>query len=984
VQRITLYLEDTGNTARKVIYFEGWRGLGASAVLRAMAEEPPPSVRERFDKILHIDCSRWKSRRVLQRTIAEQLKLPPEVMSAFDRQDEEDDFSGVDEGSRGEIAYVTGETFQAIRNLTCLVIFHNGSDGMVDLTDFGFPQFNWFNPNVLLWTFRGRLQLIEGIRRTGYSSDLVMYLGGVSLQGALVKEARYIIQRQHALYTQSITPETAAECFLYQLWLIEKGRGIMDYNWAIQASNYWVCDGIILGGLSDKAWEVSSALCQQLKIDDLTYYEAAKLPRWYESDSQQWQSVPYTTSESGEQTEVNICDTTLNPESTSFFFGCQAGLSAQLPDNMFQKSDRLRVLKLCGCKFSFFSPPFRCCRGLRFLGLDNCKDERQQQQEDRMEFFHNLWVLDISHTDWDPDVVGQMAANIRDVHIKQGRVWCKNLAWRQLRNLRKLRVINPTSSWETGNKDEFNDMVKLELLDLTGNVTVQVLPSLSGATGLKTLVLDGCVGLEHVGPEGLPPSLEAFSLDVESSPKDQARVSKISLEGCVHLKSFLLRGGLSILEELNLSGTSIRKLDLSMVEVPRLNKVFLVGCKLLRAIRWGSWGYYYRKLEVLCIDTHGRNEDTRAHSSVSYSSYSTKPKNYVAAGDARFIQSCLCAVTVRSSSYNPSADKITRSLYLHLHVPPSSSRSSSCRSSSRVADKPCSYSDLTLDDDDDDEIPWPEASDWHVEVGEGISFTDVQSEDGILAVAKLVYDLTGSLHVHDNSCMLDIMPRIPRNWFWVVSCLQWCRVERCAKLQAVFSFGNSGYRQRFNNLWNFWASDLLGAYCIWSKSTIKNDSDNFKALQRIYVHSCPRIKFVLPFSSEITLPSLETLHITLCGDLREVFPWDSKMPERYETEGAVKKFSKLKHIHLHDLPSLQEICAAKMYAPMLESINLRGCWSLSRLPAVGHGRPIVHCEKDCWEKLKWEGLDASHHPSLYRPRHSSYRKERRLRGTVLR
>jgi hypothetical protein len=101
-----------------------------------------------------------------------------------------------------------------------------------------------------------------------------------------------------------------------------------------------------------------------------------------------------------------------------------------------------------------------------------------------------FWTLDISHMDWvldlSPDVVEQMGANIRDVHIKEGRVWCKNLAWRQLRNLRKLRIIKPTSSWEIGNKDEFNGMVKLELLDLTGNITIQALPSLSGTTGLKT------------------------------------------------------------------------------------------------------------------------------------------------------------------------------------------------------------------------------------------------------------------------------------------------------------------------------------------------------------------------------------------------------------------------------------------------------------------------------------------------------------------
>jgi hypothetical protein len=127
----------------------------------------------------------------------------------------------------------------------------------------------------------------------------------------------------------------------------------MDYNWAIQASNYWVCNGIILGGLSDKAWEVSSALCQELRIDDLTSRQAAHLLCGYYT-SQQWQSVTYTTSENGEETEINICNTTVNPESTSFFLGGQAGLSARLPDDMFQKSDRLHVLKLRGCKFSFF------------------------------------------------------------------------------------------------------------------------------------------------------------------------------------------------------------------------------------------------------------------------------------------------------------------------------------------------------------------------------------------------------------------------------------------------------------------------------------------------------------------------------------------------------------------------------------------------------------------------------------------------------
>lgn len=61
VQRIIPYLEDTNNTAYKAIYFDGWKGLAASAVLRAIAEHPPPSLLKKFDKIVHVDCSRWKS-----------------------------------------------------------------------------------------------------------------------------------------------------------------------------------------------------------------------------------------------------------------------------------------------------------------------------------------------------------------------------------------------------------------------------------------------------------------------------------------------------------------------------------------------------------------------------------------------------------------------------------------------------------------------------------------------------------------------------------------------------------------------------------------------------------------------------------------------------------------------------------------------------------------------------------------------------------
>ena len=69
-----------------------------------------------------------------------------------------------------------------------------------------------------------------------------------------------------------------------------------------------------------------------------------------------------------------------------------------------------------------------------------------------------------------------------------------------------------------------------------------------------------------------------------------------------------------------------------------------------------------------------------------------------------------------------------------------------------------------------------------------------------------------------------------------------------------------------------------------------------------------------------------------------------------------------------------------MFAPKLETVRLRGCWSLRRLPATDpdrrDGRRVaVDCEKDWWDKLEWDGLAVGHHPSLFAPRHSAYYKK---------
>lgn len=255
-----------------VIYFDGWDGLGASAVLQAVAKRlAEPLTRPaglEFEKIIHIDCSKWQSRRAMQREIAEQLKLPNRVMQMLDQQDEEDDFNGLDQGSRGEIE--VGEIYETIQNQRFLVILQNGSNEEIDIFNFGFPL-NGYANSKMLWTFQGRFRLdpkmIDKVKKSRTTHVLISASRDErdlqELWSYLVRhEAAQVSCNKHG--PGMIDPSVAAECVLYLLKQFSIGSHIIDYDWAIHASNYWVCDGIIALSDTDKACKVGDILQREV------------------------------------------------------------------------------------------------------------------------------------------------------------------------------------------------------------------------------------------------------------------------------------------------------------------------------------------------------------------------------------------------------------------------------------------------------------------------------------------------------------------------------------------------------------------------------------------------------------------------------------------------------------------------------------------------------------------------------------------------
>ena len=654
-------------------------------------------------------------------------------------------------------------------------------------------------------------------------------------------------------------------------------------------------------------------------------------------------------------------------------------------------------------------------------------DQENLAEEDKkgalaMEIFQRLWVLDVCQTDWElnfpEETKEHLATNIREIHTRKGRIWHSSLAWRQLQSLHKIRVAEPTSSWVTGKKDEFTDMINLELLHLSANNSIQVLPSLCGAATLKTLVLDGCLGLEYVGPEGIPPSLESFSLDggAAKDGNNPAKISRITLAGCAKLIDFTLLGSLPNLEELDLSCTAVKTLNLKKeVQVEKLERIFLVRCQQLRAIIWPENGM--QQLRLLSIDTRQGVVVSRetSHHSIVCQQLEGYCHAHVSMTDMRFLQSLVLtgreefcwsttpfkmnlylSCSIKDDGKNCNSEKVGHRFYSTRQIEMAGSRSEVHNS---LMSNTCStYSDVIIEhiaisEDNDSSALQFEPQDLHVEMGQEM----IDINQGFKAL-YFVMDRVQSLHLHDNCNISSIIPEhIASTTEGEINYgdLKWCHVEKCPKLDTVFHTNYDGNYYWFDELETFWAADLFIARSIWSRGRAlelgRMDKKSFAKLQAIHLYRCPRLTFVLPLSWLYTLSSLETLHIIKCSDLRQVFPVEAEFLNQIATKhpNGMLEFPRLKDLYLYHLSSLRQICEAKMFAPKLETVRLKGCWGLKRLPATSrrpHDAPrvVVDCEKDWWDNLKWDGLHVGHHPSLFAPSHSSYYKKRMLRGRVLR
>ncbi|KAL6650309.1 hypothetical protein ACP70R_009234 [Stipagrostis hirtigluma subsp. patula] len=1050
-----------------VIYYNGFLGLGASAVLkevvtrlRSSSSGAAAELARGLDKIIHIDSSLWANKRALQKAIAEELELPQQVLAIFEKCDEEDDFDGVELSTRGVIRQVGEMIYSELYTRRFLVVFHNGSGTYIDPWECGVPVAGFLS-NGVLWTSRGRFRLIgkeEEFHDDDDDTDKLAGFSSVAIyaseqddieEDALYDDIRSLLHEEAeevAKYTNvpepDMSPKVVMECILYVALTLRDNENSMD--WGTHASNYWVCDGIIQASIdsSRSAWEVGDALRKNMNLDwkkEWVEVICDVLDGEQRRPSDRWILAPHQYQQDMEEEEDhhdNAVTVQVPPQATSFF-STAPGQSI----GTFKHSGKssLRVIHLSKCTFSFSSPPFLNCSSLRFLLLDHCKDEdaakaandsgeeEHHQRHNNQEHgacFRKLWVLELSFTDWYwllSEEALDLMAELRELNVKGVKNWrishlCHNSGVKsnncKLCNLVTLRVTSEPVDIDSS--DNTNQLLPLEAF-----------PDLSRSRILKTLVLDGCVELEELGLNVLPPSLESFSF----TSKVNTKIKSISFQGCTRLERLFLNGLFRNLVDLDMSGTTVKSLDLSAI--PSLRRLFLLGCEKLRTILWPPKGKE-PILEVLHIDTtqaalarkgksttEPRDDRSAGPSSALVQGCNQTPIDLevcIVLRDARLLRSLLNVnlgrrfydVKISSATATNNSVAICGRKGIGQGTNSSTGRGGqqvrAVRQQKQAGNLYADGSIATLKDSQLEFLgmwpcpPNPSKAFWtHCYIGipdetwtewpHGT--TSVEQGTRAITLPNFVPDKAAALHLHDSLSIICIPGPAPSTGVLRWNSIQWCRLERCPNLEGtVFTPPTHGEINIFWNLQTFWVSQLPKALHIWdwSASSFRPGYGSFDALVFIHLDRCPRLRHVLPLhaSNVHGCRSLETLEIVSCGNLREVFPLDSDSKQQQEP----REFPSLKRIHLHELPKLQRICGRRMSAPNLETIKIRGCWSLRRLPAVGRRGnkppPEVDCEKEWWNNLEWDGERANHHPSHYKTSHSKYYKKTLLRASALR
>lgn len=123
----------------------------------------------------------------------------------------------------------------------------------------------------------------------------------------------------------------------------------------------------------------------------------------------------------------------------------------------------------------------------------------------------------------------------------------------------------------------------------------------------------------------------------------------------------------------------------------------------------------------------------------------------------------------------------------------------------------------------------------------------------------------------------------------------------------------------------------------------------FSKLRLIEVTQCPRLKYLLTYGSFIlALPNLQEIKVSFCDNLAELFFYYSELNVTPETV-----VPNLRNLELKNLPKLRTICRQKESWQCLEQVKVIKCNLLRELPLTAQNSDTV---KEIVGELQWWNL----------------------------
>ncbi|RCV32270.1 hypothetical protein SETIT_6G245400v2 [Setaria italica] len=509
-------------------------------------------------------------------------------------------------------------------------------------------------------------------------------------------------------------------------------------------------------------------------------------------------------------------------------------------------------------------------------------------------------------------------------------------------------------------EDTFQAMQRLHTLKLIHNMALMSLPtSLSKANGLRELHINNCKRLRLQFLWEVVPGLEDLYIqtwealeDIKIHGHPNLRtfsvsgpwISCLSLRGCSKLKIVNISDDLTALEDVDLSRTAIEEVPHSLPNLPQLRMLLLLNVPCFKRFPW------HRLVRFPKVFYLNNCSDDGNHLSQMFHQKKTDNIAQININDSRIFH-----------SFNEdAANKLVKEgqffQSFNVQITPCSVRGKEPR------DKPCTgiqrqlpYLDVSCSEAATI-VPMMklEPRRRHVEIS-----AMNQHPNGLR-----ILPVTNSLFITDDAsirCINDLNCNLMS--------LEVCQLQHCHKMTVVFRMESdrtgplvyddeAGYSTAisvFPALKILQASNLNNLVCFLETSALAYLEDRgtswtlkLKLLTRIHLEHCPRLEKIFP--SRLSLPALETLVILFCPSLKTIFYRDGVV--------APRQLPNIESIYLQELPQLQHIHEEAMLrfaTPNLETLFVRGCRSLRRLPFLKEhpkSKVKVSGERDWWDRLQ--------------------------------